>query len=33
VRIDLGGDELRFEHPDVAEAYGMALLELVGRSR
>lgn len=33
VRIELGGDELRFEHPDVAEAYGLALLELVGRSR
>ncbi len=33
VRIELGGGELRFEHPDVAEAYGLALLELVGRSR
>ncbi|GAA4380447.1 pilus assembly protein CpaE [Agromyces bauzanensis] len=33
VSIELGGAELRFEHPDVAEAYGLALLELVGRSR
>ncbi|WP_136707523.1 pilus assembly protein CpaE [Agromyces sp. H66] len=33
VRIELGDEELRFEHPDVAEAYGLALLELVGRSR
>ncbi|WP_448006467.1 pilus assembly protein CpaE [Agromyces bauzanensis] len=33
VRIEVGGEELRFEHPDVAEAYGLALLELVGRSR
>lgn len=33
VRVELGGDELRFEHPEVAEAYGLALLELVGRSR
>ena len=33
VEIELAGERVRFDHPDVAEAYGMALLELVGRSR
>ena len=33
VEIVLGGDRARFEHPDVSEAYGLALLELIGRSR
>lgn len=33
VVIELGGERVRFEHPDVAEAYGLALHELVGRSR
>ncbi|BDZ64300.1 pilus assembly protein CpaE [Agromyces mangrovi Wang et al. 2018] len=33
VEIELAGERLRFEHPDPAEAYGMALLELVGRTR
>ena len=33
VEIELGGETRRFEHPDVAEAYGLALLELIGRSR
>ena len=33
VEVELGGDRMRFDHPDVAEAYGLALLELVGRSR
>ncbi|WP_116085767.1 pilus assembly protein CpaE [Agromyces sp. PvR057] len=33
VEIELGGERVRFEHPDVAEAYGLALSELVGRSR
>jgi len=33
VEIELAGEQVRFEHPDVAEAYGMALLELIGRSR
>ena len=33
VEIELAGEQMRFEHPDVAEAYGMALLELIGRSR
>ena len=33
VAVELGGECLRFEHPDVAEAYGLALLELIGRSR
>ena len=33
VEVDLGGETSRFEHPDVAEAYGLALLELIGRSR
>ncbi|MGW4929455.1 pilus assembly protein CpaE [Agromyces sp. NPDC004153] len=33
VDVELGGERRRFEHPEVAEAYGMALLELIGRSR
>ena len=33
VEIELGGERVRFEHPDVAEAYGLALLDLIGRSR
>ncbi|GLI27546.1 hypothetical protein ARHIZOSPH14_17880 [Agromyces rhizosphaerae] len=33
VEIELAGERLRFEHPDPAEAYGLALLELVGRTR
>jgi hypothetical protein len=33
VDVELGGEPRRFEHPEVAEAYGMALLELIGRSR
>jgi hypothetical protein len=33
VEIELGDERKRFEHPDVAEAYGLALLELVSRSR
>ena len=33
VEVELGGERIRFDHPDVAEAYGLALLELVGRSR
>lgn len=33
VEIEIGGEVLRFEHPDASEAYGMALLELVSRSR
>lgn len=33
VEIEVAGDRRRFEHPDVAEAYGLALLELIGRSR
>ena len=33
VEVELGGQRMRFDHPDVAEAYGLALLELVGRSR
>ncbi|KRE23120.1 hypothetical protein [Agromyces sp. Soil535] len=33
VEIELAGEQVRFEHPDVAEAYGIALLELIGRSR
>ena len=33
VEVELDGARVRFEHPDVAEAYGMALLELIGRSR
>ena len=33
VELELAGDRVGFEHPDVAEAYGLALLELIGRSR
>ncbi|HET8778539.1 MAG TPA: pilus assembly protein CpaE, partial [Agromyces sp.] len=33
VEIELAGERRCFEHPDVSEAYGLALLELVGRSR
>jgi hypothetical protein len=33
VEIEIAGDRRRFEHPDVSEAYGLALLELIGRSR
>jgi hypothetical protein len=33
VEVEIAGDVRRFEHPDAAEAYGQALLELVGRSR
>ena len=33
VQVEVSGERVRFEHPDVAEAYGLALLELIGRSR
>ena len=33
VEVEIAGERRRFEHPEVAEAYGLALLELVGRSR
>lgn len=33
VEIELADGRRRFEHPDVSEAYGLALLDLVGRSR
>lgn len=33
VEIDLAGEPRRFEHPDAAEAYGMALLALIERTR
>ena len=33
VEVDIAGERRRFEHPEVAEAYGMALLELIGRLR
>jgi hypothetical protein len=33
VEVEVAGSRMRFEHPDVAEAYGLALLELIGRSR
>ncbi|WP_127794710.1 pilus assembly protein CpaE [Agromyces sp. LHK192] len=33
VEIEIAGARMRFEHPDAAEAYGLALLELIGRSR
>jgi hypothetical protein len=33
VQAEIAGELLRFEHPDASEAYGLALLELVGRSR
>ncbi|MGR2752636.1 pilus assembly protein CpaE [Agromyces arachidis] len=33
VEIELDGQPRRFEHPDPAEAYGMALLALIERTR
>jgi len=33
VSIEVGGETLAFEHPDAAEAYGMALLALIRRTR
>ena len=33
VEIEIAGDTFTYEHPDPAEAYGRALLELVSRSR
>lgn len=33
VEAEVGGEVRRFEHPDVAEAYGLALLALIRRSR
>jgi len=33
VEVEIAGERRRFEHPDVSEAYGLALLELIGRSR
>ncbi|MFD5215533.1 pilus assembly protein CpaE [Microbacterium sp. NPDC058345] len=33
VEIEIAGETLRYEHPDPSEAYGQALLELIGRSR
>jgi hypothetical protein len=33
VEVDIAGERRRFEHPDVAEAYGLALLDLICRSR
>lgn len=33
VEIQIAGETLRFEHPEPAEAYGQALLELISRSR
>ncbi|WP_223586862.1 pilus assembly protein CpaE [Microbacterium sp. OVT16B] len=33
VEIEIAGEMLAFEHPDPAEAYGRALLELISRSR
>lgn len=33
VEVEIAGQPRRFEHPDPAEAYGFALLELIGRSR
>ena len=33
VEIELDGASRRFEHPDPAEAYGMALLALIERTR
>ncbi|MFF3028796.1 pilus assembly protein CpaE [Microbacterium sp. NPDC057944] len=32
VEIEIAGETLAFEHPDPAEAYGRALLELISRS-
>lgn len=33
VEVEIAGEQRRFEHPDVSEAYGLALLDLIGRSR
>lgn len=33
VEAEIAGETCRFEHPDPAEAYGFALLELIGRSQ
>ncbi|GAA1058318.1 hypothetical protein GCM10017608_35120 [Agromyces luteolus] len=33
VAIEVTGESLAFEHPDAAEAYGMALLALIERTR
>ncbi len=33
VEIEVLGDDLRFEHPDPAEAYGLALLALLRRAQ
>ncbi|WP_144877050.1 pilus assembly protein CpaE [Microbacterium sp. 1.5R] len=33
VDVEIAGEQLSFEHPEPAEAYGRALLELVSRSR
>ena len=33
VEVEIAGERRRFEHPDVSEAYGQALLDLIGRSR
>lgn len=33
VEVEIAGESLAFEHPDPAEAYGRALLELISRSR
>ncbi len=33
VEVELAGEVRRFEHPDAAEAYGMALLALIERTR
>lgn len=33
VEIEIAGASVSFEHPDPAEAYGRALLELISRSR
>ncbi|WP_309102187.1 pilus assembly protein CpaE [Microbacterium sp.] len=32
VEIEIAGEPVQFEHPDPAEAYGRALLELISRS-
>ncbi|MGR0318954.1 pilus assembly protein CpaE [Agromyces sp. ZXT2-3] len=33
VAVELAGEDRRFEHPDAAEAYGMALLALIALTR
>ncbi|GAA2034386.1 hypothetical protein GCM10009819_18300 [Agromyces tropicus] len=33
VEIEVGGEALAFEHPEAAEAYGLALLALIERTR